>query len=279
MSLAELDRREVMRGVGALILGLQAPLFAGRAAGQTAAAMLTAWVRVSTDNRVTLILSQTEIGQGISTTLPAILADELGADWSRVEVEHAPIAQKDISPYQNPRIHFMFTGNSESIATFSPLMRKAGAAAREMLIAAAVKRWRGAAAADCTTEAGEVVHRPTRRSLSFGALAADAAKLPVPENPTLRPDAELRLVGRPLPRRDIPEKTDGSAVFGLDFRVPGMVYAAVRQARSFGGSVTRFDPASVANRPGVIGAFAIPNGVAVVADHFGRPRRPSTRST
>jgi isoquinoline 1-oxidoreductase subunit beta len=268
MSLAELDRRQVMRGTAALILGLQAPIFAGRAAGQTAAAMLTAWVRVSSDNRVTLFLSQVEMGQGISTTLPAILADELGAEWSRIEVEHAPIAQKDISPYQNPRIHFMFTGNSESTATFSPLMRKAGAAAREMLIAAAIKQWRGAAEADCTTEAGKVIHRPTRRSLSFGALAADAAKLPVPENPRVRPTAELRLIGRSLPRRDIPEKTDGSAVFGLDFRVPGMVYAAVRQARSFGGSVIRFDPASVANRPGVIGAFAIPNGVAVVADHF-----------
>jgi len=106
MSLAELDRRQVMRGTGALILGLQAPIFAGGAAAQAAAAMLTAWVRVSSDNRVTLFLSQVEIGQGISTTLPAILADELGADWSLIEVEHAPTAQKDISPYQNPRIHF-----------------------------------------------------------------------------------------------------------------------------------------------------------------------------
>jgi isoquinoline 1-oxidoreductase subunit beta len=222
MSLAQLDRREVMRGAGALILGIQVPIFAGRAVAQTTASMLTAWVRIGSDNRVTLFLSQIEIGQGISTTLPAILADELGADWSGIEVEHAPIAQRDISPYQNPRIHFMFTGNSESTATFSPLMRKAGAAAREMLIAAATKRWRDVVAADCTTEAGKVIHRPTRRSLSFGALAADAAKLPVPENPTLRPNAELRLVGRSLPRRDIPEKTDGSAVFGLDFRVPGM---------------------------------------------------------
>ena len=272
MSLAELDRRDVLRGVlrgaGALVLGLQAPLLAGRAVGQPAPAMLTAWVRIGSDDRVTLILSQVEIGQGISTTLPAILADELGADWSRVAVEHAPMAQKDISAYQNPRIHFMFTGNSESIATFSSLMRKTGAAAREMLVATAIKRWPGARAADCTTEAGAVIHRPTRRSLSFGALAEEAAMLPVPADPALRPTAELRLVGRALPRRDIPAKTDGSAVFGLDFSVPGMVYAAVRQTPSFGGSVTRFDPASVANRPGVIGAFAIPNGVAVVADRF-----------
>ena len=269
MSLAELDRRDVLRGAGALTLGLQFAAFAGRAAGQPAApTALTAWVRITPDDRVTLILSQAEIGQGISTTLPAILADELGADWSRIVVENAPVAQKDISPYQNPRIHFMFTGNSESIASFSTLMRQTGAAAREMLIAAAVKRWRGAKAADCTTASGKVIHRPTRRSLSFGALAADAAQLPVPEKPALRPTAELRLTGRAVPRRDIPAKTDGSAVFGLDFRVAGMAYAAVRQAPAFGGAVAQFDPASVAKRPGVIGAFAIPNGVAVVAEHF-----------
>jgi len=269
MSLAEIDRRDLLRGAGALVLGLQAPLFAGPARAQSATpAALTAWVRITPDDRVTLILSQAEIGQGISTTLPAILADELGADWSRIVVENAPIAQKDISPYQNPRIHFMFTGNSESIASFSALMRQTGAAAREMLIQAAVKRWRGAKAADCTTASGKVIHRPTRRSVAFGTLAADAAKLPVPEKPTLRPTAELRLVGRALPRRDIPAKTDGSAVFGLDFRVAGMAYAAVRQAPAFGGAVAQFDPASVTKRPGVIGAFAIPNGVAVVAEHF-----------
>jgi len=268
MSLAELDRRDLLRGAGALILGLQAPIFTGQALAQSTAVVLTAWVRITPNDRVTLILSQAEIGQGISTTLPAILADELGADWSRVDVEHAPIAQKDISPYQNPRFHFMFTGNSESTETFGPLMRKTGAAAREMLIAAAVKRWPGAAATDCTTVAGRVIHRPTRRSFSFGALVTDAAILPVPENPTLRPTAELRLVGRAVPRRDIPAKTDGSAVFGLDFQVPGMVYAAVLQSPSFGGTVARFDPGSVANRPGVIGAFPISNGVAVVADHF-----------
>src|SRR5580704_15914430 len=155
MSLAELDRRDVLRGAGALTLSLQFAAFTGRAAGQPAApTALTAWVRITPDDRVTLILSQAEIGQGISTTLPAILADELGADWSRIVVENAPVAQKDISPYQNPRIHFMFTGNSESIASFSTLMRQTGAAAREMLIAAAVTRWRGAKAADCTTASG-----------------------------------------------------------------------------------------------------------------------------
>jgi isoquinoline 1-oxidoreductase beta subunit len=269
MSLAEIDRRDALRGAGALMLGLQLPALTGPAAAQPAApVMLTAWVRIAPDDQVTLFLSQAEIGQGISTTLPAVLADELGADWSHIVVENAPVEQVDISAYQNPRIHFMFTGNSESIASFSAVMRQTGAAAREMLIAAAIQRWHGAKATDCTTVAGKVVHRPSRRSLSFGALAADAAKLPVPQKPPLRPNSELKLIGHALPRRDIPGKTDGSAVFGLDFRVPGMVYAAVRQAPSFGGSVQRFDPDSVAKHTGVLGAFAIPNGVAVVADHF-----------
>jgi len=267
MSNAKFDRREVLHGAGALILGWQALSCRG-AAAQSPAAVLTAWVRITPDDHVTLFLSQAEIGQGISTTLPAILADELGADWSRIAVENAPVAQKDISPYQNPRIHFMFTGNSESTASFSGLMRQTGAAAREMLIAAAVKRWRNVKAADCTTASGKVIHRPSGRSFTFGTLAADAATLPVPDKPALRPAAELKLVGRSLPRRDIPAKTDGSAVFGIDFKVPGMVYAAVRQAPEFGGSVASFDAASVAKRTGVIGAFAIPNGVAVVAEHF-----------
>jgi isoquinoline 1-oxidoreductase subunit beta len=269
MSLAQLDRRDLLLGAGALIIGCQAALRPRRADAQSSApSAITAWVRIGDDDRVVLFVSQTEIGQGISTTLPAILADELGADWSRVEIENAPVAQKDISPYQNPRIHFMFTGNSESTASFAELMRRTGAAAREMLIAAAVQRWGDAKAADCTTAGGKVIHRPSNRSMSFGALAADAAKLPVPDKPTLRPSTELKLVGRAVPRRDIPAKVDGSAVFGLDFHVPGMVYAAVRQAPAFGGSVAQFDAKTVADRKGVIGAFAIPNGVAVVADHF-----------
>jgi isoquinoline 1-oxidoreductase beta subunit len=265
VSLAKIDRRDLLTGAGALLLGIEVPVLGNVAKAQPAApAMLTAWVRISPDDRVTLILSQAEIGQGISTTLPAILADELGADWAKIEVENAPVA----AAYQNPRIHWMFTGNSESVQSFGDVMRKAGAAAREMLIRAALARWPGAMPAECTAADGRVVHRPSGRSISFGALAADAARLPVPAQPALRPASELRLVGRATPRRDIPAKTDGSAVFGLDFKVAGMVYASVRQTPVFGGSVTSFDASSVAAMPGVIGACGIPNGVAVVAEHF-----------
>jgi isoquinoline 1-oxidoreductase beta subunit len=261
--LATIDRRDLLTGAGALVVGMQLPR-SDVAKAQAAPAMLTAWVRISPDDRVTLILSQAEIGQGISTTLPAILADELGADWAKIEVENAPVAPA----YQNPRIHWMFTGNSESTRSFADVMRRAGAAAREMLIRAAVTHWPGATPDQCTTADGRVVHRPSGRSLSFGAAAADAARLAVPDRATLRPASELRLVGRATPRRDVPAKTDGSAVFGLDFKVPAMAYAAVRQAPIFGGSVASFDASSVAAMPGIIGAYPIPNGVAVVAEHF-----------
>ena len=255
------SRRALLEGAAALLVGLQAPAALAQTARQNTA-VLNAWVRISADDRVTLLLSQAEIGQGISTTLPAILADELGADWSKVMVENSPVGPD----YQNPRIHWMFTGNSESIQSFAPHLRRMGAAAREMLIAAAAKRW-NANPADCRARDGAVVHVPSGRRLTFGALAAEAALLPAPSDPRLRPVEEMR-IGSSIPRRDIPAKVDGSAVFGIDFKVDGMVHAAVRQAPQFGGSVARFDSNQVTGLPGVIGVYPIPNGVGVVAEHF-----------
>jgi isoquinoline 1-oxidoreductase beta subunit len=253
------SRRAMLEGAAALLVGLQAPA----ALAQTAQdAVLNAWVRISADDRVTLLLSQAEIGQGISTTLPAILADELGADWSKVTVENSPVGPD----YQNPRIHWMFTGNSESIQSFAPHLRQMGAAAREMLIAAAARRW-NANPADCTARDSAVTHVPSGRRMTFGALAGQAAQLPAPANPRLRPPQETR-IGSSIPRRDIPAKVDGSAVFGIDFKVDGVVHAAVRQASQFGGSVAHFDASQVSAMPGVIGVYPIPNGVGVVARHF-----------
>jgi isoquinoline 1-oxidoreductase subunit beta len=255
------SRRALLEGTAALLVGLQAPAAVAQTSRQDTA-VLNAWVRISADDRVTLLLSQAEIGQGISTTLPAILADELGADWSRVTVENSPVGPD----YQNPRIHWMFTGNSESIQSFAPHLRRMGAAAREMLITAAATRWL-ANPADCSARDGAVTHGPSGRRLTFGDLAADAARLPAPANPRLRPVQETR-IGSSIPRRDIPQKVDGSAVFGIDFKVDAMVYAAVRQAPQFGASAARFDAAQVTGMPGVIGVYPIPNGVGVVAEHF-----------
>jgi isoquinoline 1-oxidoreductase subunit beta len=263
MKAVAIDRRSFLAGSAAsLVIGFSLPA-AGQAADTAAARALNAWVRIGTDDTVTLILSQCEIGQGISTTLPAILADELGADWPRVVVETAPVADA----YRNPNAHWMYTGNAESIQVFAAMMRKAGAAAREMLTEAAARRWK-VKSATCRAGNGVVVHLPSKRRFKFGELAEAAAALPVPANPKLKADADLKLIGCEIERRDIPAKVDGSAVFGIDFHVPGMVYAALRLVPTFGGSVASLNAASVAGMPGVIAAVPVPGGVAVVAEHF-----------
>lgn len=260
---ANLDRRRLLKGGGALglVIGMQW-LSATNAPGATDV-KLNAWVRIGSDDTVTILLSQSEIGQGISTTLPAILADELGADWDRVRIENSPVGPD----YQNPRIHWMFTGNSESIQTFASVMRRAGAAAREMLVMTAAARWKVPPSL-CRTESGRVVHDVSGRSISFGELAEAAGKQAVPDNPKLKADADLRLVGKALPRRDIPSKTDGSAIFGIDVKVPRMVYAAVRHVPTFGGSLASWDAETVMKRPGVLAVLPVPNGVAVVAERY-----------
>ena len=224
---------------------------------------LNAWIRISPDDVVTLISSQSEMGQGVMTTLPAVLAEELGADWSQVKIEFSPTAPA----YCNPRINWQFTGNSESTTSFFELLRTMGASAREMLIIAGANRL-GVPANECSTDKGKVIHRLTGRSLKFGDVAEDAAKVAPPANPKPKPESEWKLLGKSLARVDLPAKLDGSAVFGLDFSVPGMVYAAVRQSPVHAGGLGSFDKSSVMNLPGVIDVVPIPNGVAVVARQY-----------
>ena len=248
---------------GGLVLRARLPRALAAGGAAPAAAALNAWLQISADDQVTIVVSQAEMGQGISTTLPAVLAEELGADGSRIKLESSPAAPA----YRNPRIKWQFTGNSESTSSFFELMRTMGASAREMLIAAAAARW-GVAAGDCRAENGRVVHTASSRTLRFGDVAAEAARLPAPDKPRLRPRAEWRLLGKSLPRVDNPAKIDGSAVFGLDFVVPGMVYAAVKQCPVFGGKLRRVDEASVRGRPGVIATVPLQDSVAVVAKSY-----------
>jgi isoquinoline 1-oxidoreductase beta subunit len=229
---------------------------------------LNAWIRIGPNDEVTLISSQSEMGQGIMTTLPAALAEELGADWNRVKIEFSNVAPA----YRNPRINWQFTGNSESTTSFFELMRRMGASAREMLVMAAAKRW-GVNAEECFVENGKITHKPTGRAYKFGEIADDAAQITPPQSPKLKPQSEWKLLGRSLPRVELRSKIDGSAVFGLDFAVPGMVYAAVMQSPVHGGSVLSFDKESVAKLPGVIDVVPIPNGVALVATHYWQARQ------
>ena len=230
-------------------------------------AALNAWVKISRDNTVTIVSSQAEMGQGIQTTLPAVLADELGAEWSRVRLENAPAEPA----YRNPRINWQFTGNSESTTAFFDLMREMGAAGRLMLIGAAARLWH-VDPSSCRAERSRVIHTPTGRSVTYGELAEAAAAMPRPEKPPLKRPADWTLIGKPLPRVENTRKVDGSAVFGMDVTVPGMVYAAVKTSPVFGGKVASYDREAIRGFPGFIAVVEIPNGVAVVARSYWQAR-------
>ncbi|HEX2712185.1 MAG TPA: molybdopterin cofactor-binding domain-containing protein [Candidatus Acidoferrales bacterium] len=251
---------------GGLVLKCATPLesvVASGAADASKVVALNAWLKIGTDDTVTIVVSQAEMGQGITTTLPAILADELGADWSRVRFENSPTDPA----YRNPRLNWQFTGNSESMTAFFDLMRQMGASAREMLIGAAAQKW-NVDPSSCRSEAGRIVHAKSRRSARFGDLVEAAAKITPPTKPALKSDKDWTLIGKSVPRVENPAKIDGSAVFGLDFTLPGLVNAAVRQCPVFGGDVASFDRSSIAGFPGIIDVVRIPNGVAVVAKTY-----------
>jgi isoquinoline 1-oxidoreductase subunit beta len=272
----EVGRRDVLRAVassGGLLLSaawlpgrdpaLAAPAPESRESSAAPSApsdarLVTAWVRIAGDASVTLIASQSEMGQGATTTLAAALADELYLPWERIRIEFAPFAPA----YRDPVYQWMFTGNSQSITSFYEVMRQMGAAAREMLVSAAATRL-GLDRDSLSLANGYIRHDPTGRQVSFGEVADAAARLPVPAHPRPRPDP--RFAGRAMPRWDIPSKVDGSAVFGIDVKVPGMLLAAVRCAPRFGARLVRHDAAAIRRKPGVVAVVEIPNGLAVVA--------------
>ncbi len=268
------SRREFLRtgaaGGAALVVGfrMSARAFAGQAAEQEKKppSPYDAWVRITPDNRVTLILGKSEMGQGIMTALPMILAEELSVDWKNVKVEQAPT---------NPKIYDLGTGGSGSVAGSWLPLRRAGAAAREMLIAAAAKKWE-VGADTCKAVDGRVVHGNPKRYFAYGELVESAAKLPVPNFNTvpLKNSDDFTLVGHDTRRYEVREKTTGMAVFGIDSRVPGMLFAVVARCPVFGGKVASFDAAKAKAVPGVRDVIAFETsgrgastagGVAVLA--------------
>ena len=225
---------------------------------------LNAWVAVGSGGRFTLALAHAEMGQGITTTLPAILADELEVDFAKVDLVNA-----DFSPvFRHPFYQWQFTGNSESIATYSELVRGAGAAARTMLVAAAAQRL-GVSADMLVARSGRVWLGKV--SLTYAELADAAAAIKPPDKPILKPLA-LR---QPLshPRVDIPAKVDGSAVFGIDVSMPGCLAAAVCFAPVVGAQLTKLDEAAILEAPGVRKVVRLDRGYAVVADRWWRAQR------
>src|SRR5262249_38074112 len=213
--------------------------------------------------------AHSEMGQGISTTFAAVIADELEADWDRCKVVFSPAAE----PYRHPVYNWQFTGNAESMRSYHDLIRKMGAAAREMLIAAAADKL-AVSPAELVAHKGRVLHPASNRSVDFGDIAAEASTKPVPSEPRVKPEREWRLVGagRSLPRRDIPAKVMGAAEFGIDVCVPGMVYAAVQSAPTIGGTAANIDHDVTRRMPGVLGVVPLGSAVAVVAEHYWQAR-------
>lgn len=256
---------------GGLLIGFSImPQHAPRATAGEAAAPFApnAWLRIDTDGQVTILVASSEMGQGVMTAIPMLVAEELNADWAKVKAEMAP-AKPD---YFNPSFGAQATGGSTAVRAYWAPVREAGAVAREMLVAAAAETW-GVSEQACRAENGEVIHGASGRRLSYGALAVKAATLDVPDVVFLKEPDEFQLLGKPMPRVDAPAKVDGSAVFGQDVRVAGMLTATVLRCPVFGGKLKTLDARNTKKIKGVRGVLEIPSGVAVVADGFWPARR------
>jgi len=264
------SRRALLKGglaAGAgLVIGFRLPL-AGRESARAQGAGVFApnqWLRIDRDGVVTITNSVPEMGQGSLTTMPMIIADELDADWGKIKVEQAPANPK---LYANPVTKTQSYGGSRGVRDHLEMWRKAGAAAREMLKQAAANDW-GVKIEEVDTEPGVVIHKGSGRRLAYGQLVDKAAQLPVPQDPKLKTPDKFRYIGKGQPRRDTPEKVNGSAIYGMDVKVPGMLIASIERCPVFRGTLKSFDDSATKAVPGVKQVVKVSNGVAVVADSF-----------
>jgi isoquinoline 1-oxidoreductase beta subunit len=269
MSTLQMERRKFLKfslaAGGGLMIGLYLPGKSKLALAQERSAsvfMPNAFVRIGTDDRVTVIVNHSEMGQGVYTALPMLLAEELDADWNKVGFEPAPVDPK----YNHPVFGMQITGGSTSVWSAFEQFRNAGAAARAMLIAAAAQQW-GVDPATLRTESGAVLDR-TNRKLTYGQLAEAAAKMTPPAQVALKDPKTFKLIGKPVKRLDTAEKVNGKAVFGIDVKLPQMLTAVVVRAPIFGATMKGFDDSRARNMPGVRKIVAVPSGVAVIAASF-----------
>ncbi len=260
MSAPSLSRREFIAtgaAAGSLVLAVDLRGATRRVPGPFAPEFApNAFLEIGADGGVTIWVSKSEMGQGVRTALPMIVAEELEADWSRVRIRQADA---------DPKYGDQGTGGSESMSGMWRPLRKAGAQGREMLIAAAAARW-GVPAAECRAEQGAVLHQGSGRRAGYGELAAEAARQPVPEAPVLKDPATFRLVGVGVPNLDTPSKVTGQASYGLDVRLPGMRFAVIARCPVLGGTMKGHDPEKARAVPGVRELVEVPAGIAVIAD-------------
>jgi isoquinoline 1-oxidoreductase beta subunit len=227
-----------------------------------------AFIRIDRDGAVTLVMPQVEMGQGTYTSMPMLIAEELEVELSKVRLEHAPADDK---LYGNPITKFQVTGGSTSVRGFWEPLRRAGATARNLLIAAAAQTW-GVDADACRAEKGEVIHAPTGRRVSYGNLVDVAATLPIPEKVALKDPKDFKLIGTPVKRLDAPEKVNGTAQYGIDVRVPGMKVATLAACPVFGGKLESVDDSKAKTIKGVQ-IVRLDDAVAVVADHMAAAKK------
>jgi isoquinoline 1-oxidoreductase beta subunit len=270
----EISRRGVLAGLGGMsfcmALGVDGFRLIGEAQANTMAnAQVTPWVRIAPDGIVTIYSAGAEMGQGSMTSLALIVAEELDADWSKVKIEFAP-ADADIYGYTFQNQRMMAIVGSRAVQLYYSNLRTAGAQVRKVLLANAAEKW-GVDAATLKTEPGAVVNPANGARLGYGEIAAFGkipATLPAVDAKELKARKDFRLIGKTIPRRDTPAKVNGSAVYAIDVRLPGMVYATSLHSPVHTGQPESWNDADIKKLPGVIATVRLPNGVAIVAQHF-----------
>lgn len=266
MMSTETNRRDFLKTTSittsGLIMGVVLP---GTVRETMAAGTLhtpNAWVHIADDNSITLISARSEMGQGVYTSMPMLIAEELNVDVTKVTVAAAPPGAQ----YANAFLGAMITGGSTSVREGWEKLRVAGAQVREMLVAAAAQEW-GVAPSAVKAENG-ILTGPGGKKGTYGEFAEAASKQPVPEKPAIKAAKDFRVVGKRIPRTDVPAKVNGTAQFGIDVKLPGMVYASLEQSPVIGGKVKSVDSAAAKAMPGVVDVVQIPDGVAVVANSY-----------
>lgn len=247
----------------ALVLGFRIPVAQAKGAAPRDPDDINAWLRIAPDGTITIMVPSTELGQGVYTSAPMLIAEELECDWQSVRAEQSPTDPV----YNNRMFKVQATASSTSARwSFEPL-RRIGATAREMLKQAAANEW-GVPAADCTARNGQIIHAASNRSLDYAALADAASKLPRPENVALKDSTQWNLIGKPVARLDIPLKTSGQAVFGVDVKVADMLIGTVAACPAFGGSLRSVDPQPALAVTGVKQVVQLDDAVIVLGDSY-----------
>jgi len=229
---------------------------------------VNAWLIIGSDDSVTIRVAQSEMGEGVFTSMPMLVAEELECDWTKVRAEYASVNR---SVRENRVYQRMATNGSGAVRRSREYLQQAGASARARLIAAAAQQW-DVPARECRAENGRVIHAASGRQINYGAVAATAAQVKLDAEPAIKTPDRFKLLGQSLNRLDVPLKVNGTATYGIDVRLPDMLYASITTCPVFGGTLKRYDFDAIKSMPGVRAAVEVPNGIAVVANSFWRAK-------